>query len=99
MVPQQLERALLVDPVALHENPFCALDHRASAEGAFEAVELGEATKDDVQRTLELLRVAVGDVGEDSALRRLVDVARKKTAYSELGGCSFISSGTRASSP
>ena len=46
MVAQQLERALLVDGVALHEDPLGSLDHGAPAEGAFEALELGEAAKD-----------------------------------------------------
>ena len=70
-VAEHLERALLVDRVALHQDALRTLGDRAALERAFQVAELGEAAQDDLDRVLPLLRVAVGDVGEDAALRRL----------------------------
>jgi hypothetical protein len=55
LVAQQLERAPLVDRVALHEDPFGALDHGAPAEGALEALKLGEAAQDDTGAVRDFL--------------------------------------------
>ena len=45
VVAQQLERALVVELVALHEDAFGPLDHGAPAERTLEALELGEAAQ------------------------------------------------------
>jgi hypothetical protein len=47
---EKLECSLLVDAMDVHEDAFGAFDGGASAEGAFEVVELGEAAQDDVER-------------------------------------------------
>ena len=70
---EQLEGLSLVDRMALHQDSLGPLGERAAAKRALQAVELGEAAQDDVDRALKLLRIAVGDVGEDPALGRLVD--------------------------
>jgi hypothetical protein len=59
--------------MSLHQNPLCALDQRPPRERAFEVLERGEAAQHDVDRALQLLRVAVGDVGKNAAFGRLVD--------------------------
>jgi len=61
----------------------------AAAERPFEVVVLREASQDDVDRALEVLGVAVGDVVEDPPLRRLVDevgVARLEDRDHGAGG-------------
>jgi hypothetical protein len=58
----------------------------APAEGALEAVKLGEAPKDEVQRTLKVLRVPVGDVGEDPTFGRLVDEPRALASSTAITG-------------
>ena len=73
LVAQHLERALLVDLVALHQDALGALRLRPAAERALQVVVLGEPVQRDVERALQLLRRAVHDVGEHAALRRLVD--------------------------
>jgi hypothetical protein len=62
-----------VDAVDGHEDAFGSFDGCAPAERAFEAVEFGEATEDDVECGLQLVLVAVDEVREDTALRSLVD--------------------------
>ena len=57
--------------MALHQDPLRPLGDRAPLERALQVAELGEAPQDDLDRVLPLLRLAVGDVGEDAALRRL----------------------------
>jgi hypothetical protein len=54
--------------------PFArSLDRGAAPEGALEVVELGEAAKDDVECRLQLARIAVDEVGEDTPFGGLVD--------------------------
>jgi hypothetical protein len=58
-----LGRSVLVDRVAAHQNSLRLLDHGSASERPFEVVELGEAAQHDVNRSLELFRVGIGDVG------------------------------------
>ena len=60
--------------MAGHQDPLRLLDRRPAPERALQAVVLGEPLQGDVDRALQLLRTAVDDVGEDSALGSLVDV-------------------------
>jgi hypothetical protein len=71
VVAEHLEGPLFVDCVALHQDALGTLGDRAALERAFQVAVLGKAPQDDLDRVLPLLRLAVGDVGEDSALRRL----------------------------
>lgn len=72
VAPEQLEGALVVDAVDGHENAFGAFDRGAAGESALEVVVLGEAAEHDLECRLQLLRVSVGDVGEDAAFGSLV---------------------------
>ena len=72
VVSQQGKGSRLVDRVALHENALRPLGHGSPAERSLEVVELGEAAQDDVDRALPIDGIAVGDVGEDAALRCLL---------------------------
>src|SRR5437763_11376155 len=74
VISEHVEGGLLVDPVALHQDALRPLRNRPAAERAFEIVVLREATEDDVDGALQLLRIAAGDdVGEDASLGRLLD--------------------------
>ena len=68
VLAQQLERAALVDRVALHQDALGALGQRAAPERAFELVVLGKAAQHDVDRALPVLDVGVADMGEDAPL-------------------------------
>src|SRR5215210_4040414 len=63
---QHLERAGLVDGVALHQDALRALGQRATPERPLELVELGEAAQHDVDRALPILDVGIADVREDA---------------------------------
>ena len=68
---------LLADrPVARHHDSLRALDHGAARERSLEVGVLGVAAKRDVDRALHLIGAPVDDVGEDAALRGLVDPGR-----------------------
>ena len=74
VVAQHLEGPVGVDRVAGHQDPLRLLDQRPTPERALQALVLGEALERDVDRALQLLGGAVDDVGEDAALRGLVDI-------------------------
>ncbi len=76
MLTEQVKSRGLVDRMAFHENTLRSLRHRAAAEGAFEVVVLGEASQHDVDRTLPVLGVGIGDVGENAAFGCLPDEVR-----------------------
>ena len=76
VVAEALERRVGVDRVAGHQDPLRLLDQGPPAERALQRLVLGEALERDVDRALQLFRRAVDDVGEDAALRGLVDVGR-----------------------
>src|SRR6266496_2187427 len=76
VVPEHLEGAVSIDRVPRHQDAFRLLDQRPPAEGALEALVFRETLQGDVDRALQLLGVAVHDVGEDAALRRFPDVYR-----------------------
>ena len=59
--------------MTLHQDALGSLDDRAAAERALEVVVLGEPAKHDVDRALPIVDLGVGDVGEDAALRCLLD--------------------------
>lgn len=69
---QHLERAVLVDRVALHQDALGSLGQRPSPECAFEVVVFGEPAQDYVDRALPVLDVRVTDVGEHPTLRGLL---------------------------
>jgi hypothetical protein len=73
MFAQQREGAPLIDRVAPHENPFRTFGECAAPERALEVVVLRKTPQHDVDRALPILRLGVGDVGEDAALGRLFD--------------------------
>lgn len=75
---EHLERPLLVDRMAGHQDPLRLLDHRPAAERSLEVLILGEALQRDVDRALQFLGVSVDDIGEDAALGRLVDVGLRR---------------------
>ena len=62
MCAEEFEALLVGQRVAFHEDALGPLDHGAAAEGAFEVVVVGEPFQGDVDRALELLGVAVGDI-------------------------------------
>jgi len=72
VLTQHLERALLVDGVAFHEDAFGALGQCAAPECSFEVLVFGEAAEDDVDRTLPVLDVGVADVSEHSSFGRFL---------------------------
>jgi hypothetical protein len=76
VLAQHRERVIGVDRMALHQDPLRLLDERAPLKCVLQVVVLGEALEGDVDRALELRRVGVDDVGEDSALGCLADVRR-----------------------
>ena len=85
---KQLEHLSLLDPMTLRQDALGTLGQRAAAERPFEVVAFREAPRDDVDRALEVLGVAGGDLGEDPALRRLVDefgLARLELSRSRAG--------------
>jgi hypothetical protein len=63
----------LVDPMKLHQDALRPLGDGSAAECALEVVVLGEPAEHDVDRALPVVDVGVGEVGADSALRRLLD--------------------------
>src|SRR5581483_10530379 len=71
---QHLEGAVGGRRVAGHQYPFGLFDQCAPAERSLQVLILGKALQGDVDRTLQLVGGAVDDVGEDTALGRLVDV-------------------------
>jgi hypothetical protein len=71
---KHLERPVLVDGVACHQDSLRLFDDRPPTECSLEALVLGEALQRDVDRALQLLGVGIDDVGEDAAPRRLMDV-------------------------
>ena len=76
VVSQHLEGAVGVDRVPRHQDAFRLLDQGSPAEGALEALVLREPLQGDVDRALQLVGVAVDDVGENAALRRFAHVGR-----------------------
>ena len=70
---QHLERARLVEIVALHQDALGTLGQRAAPERSLQVVVLGEAAQHDVDRALPVLDVGVVDVSEDAPLGRLLD--------------------------
>ncbi len=76
MVPEHVERAIGIERMASHQDAFGLLDQSAPAEGALEALILGEPLQGDVDRALELRRISVNDVGEDAAPGCFVHVCR-----------------------
>lgn len=71
---KHLERLLVGDAVALHEDPFSSFGDGSPGERALQGVVLGETTKHDVDGTLKLgLVFAAGEVGEDALGGRLID--------------------------
>src|SRR6185437_10702500 len=76
MAPEHVEGAIGIEGVARHQDAFGLLDQRAAPEGALEALVLREALQRDVDRALELLGIAVNDVGEDATLGCLMYVCR-----------------------
>ena len=59
---EQLERALLVDAVALHQDALRPLRDGPATERPLQVPELGEALEDDLERALELVRLAVREI-------------------------------------
>src|SRR3954447_8542158 len=59
--------------MTLHQDALGSLGDRAAPKRALEVVVLGEPAEHDVDRALPIVDLRVGDVGEDSALRRLLD--------------------------
>ena len=86
LVAQHLERLALVDLVALHQNALGPLGARTSPERALQVVVLGEPPQRDVERALQSSGVAVHDVREDTALRRLVDERRVPPSRTAITG-------------
>jgi hypothetical protein len=76
VVAQHVERARLVDRVALHEDALRSLDQGAPSERALQGVEFREALQHDVDRALPLAGVGVADVGEHAAAGGLLDEVR-----------------------
>ena len=74
VTPEHLERLVCIDRMAGHEDPLRLLDRRAAAESPLQGLVFGEALERDLDRTLQLLGVAVDDVGEDPAFRRFADI-------------------------
>ena len=62
--------------MSLHENALRALDHSTTTERSLQVVVFGEAVQNDIDRALDLRRIAVGDVGKDSAFGGFVDEGR-----------------------
>ena len=60
----------------LHQDALGPFDRGPAAERPLEVVVLREAAQDDVDGALPVLRLGVGDVREDAALRRLLDEFR-----------------------
>jgi hypothetical protein len=73
LVAQHLEGVSVVDRMTLHQDALGSLGDHSAAERALEVVVLGEPAEHDVYGALPLLDVGVGDEGEDSALRGLLD--------------------------
>src|SRR5438093_5524582 len=72
--PEHLERLSFVDGMAFHQDPLGPLRDSPPGKRALEVLILGESSKHDVDRALELARVLdAGDVGEDASLRCLPD--------------------------
>ena len=76
VLAQYRERPVGIHSVTGHHDPLRLLDHRPAAERALQALVLREALQGDVDRALQILGVALDDVGEDAAPGRLVDVGR-----------------------
>src|SRR5688572_8483245 len=75
---QKSKCGLSVDAVSRHENAFGLFDDRAATERTLQVLELREPPQRDVESALQfggLLSVQY-DVGEDTALGRLMNVAR-----------------------
>lgn len=68
VVAKKLEGSLVIESVTLHQDALGPLDHGATAECALEAVVFRKPAQHDVDRALDLRRLTVRDVGEDSAL-------------------------------
>jgi hypothetical protein len=73
VVAQHLEGFRLVDLMTLHQDALRPLGDGSAAECGLEVVVLGEPAEHDVDRALPVVDVGAGEVGEDSALRRLLD--------------------------
>jgi hypothetical protein len=73
LVAMHLEGVSVVDRMTLDQDALDSLGDGSAAERALEVVVLGEPAEHDVYGALPLLDVGVGDVGEDSALRGLLD--------------------------
>ena len=74
--PQHVEGSSFVDRVPLHEDPLCPFGHRSPGERPLQVVVLGEPSKHDVHRALQLAWVLdPGEVGEDASLGRFPDEA------------------------
>src|SRR6185437_11389539 len=88
MAPEHVEGAIGIEGVARHQDAFGLLDQRAAPEGALEALVLREALQRDVDRALELLGIAVNDVGEDAEeLQSAIDITLQRFAeYQSLQG-------------
>ena len=71
LTPEALERLVLGDPVALHQQALGALDPRAAVEGAEQVAELAVALDRDVDAAGELGLVGRVEVGEDAVARGL----------------------------
>ena len=67
VVAEHLERALLVDGMAFHEDALRSLDQGTPSERTLQRVELREALQHDVDRALPLGGVVVADVSEHAA--------------------------------
>jgi signal transduction histidine kinase len=76
VVPQHLEGAVGIDRVPCHQDALRLLDQGPPAKGTLEALVLREPLEGDVDRALQLVGIAVDDVGEDAALRSFVHVRR-----------------------
>ena len=69
---EHLEGHPLLDGMAFHQDALGPLGDRSPGERTLEVVVLGEPSKHDVDRALELTRVLnTGDVSEDPPLGRL----------------------------
>jgi len=73
MVAEHRECLVLFDLMTLHQDPLGALGGRAPLERAFQVPKIRKAAQDYLDRVLPLLGLAVGDVGEDTALRGFED--------------------------
>lgn len=73
MAPEHLERLVIADPVALHQDALSTLGDCSTLERPLEPVVLGETPEHDVDRALHLTELFASDVGEDASLRGFLD--------------------------